>query len=111
MFVLLCIPIIATLYALPLVFGWVAPNRFYGFRHPRTRANPGLWRRANRIAGIHLIAAMALCVGIEFAVPSLHRGTGAHVAAPLVQISGLIIANALTLLRVLRMSSMRGQRR
>lgn len=104
MFVFFCIPVVAVLYALPLVFGWVGPNRFYGFRHPKTRANPKLWYAANRIAGIYLIVAMTICVSIEFAIPSLHRGPASHIAATLVQISGLIVANALTLLRVLRMS-------
>jgi len=107
MFVLFCIPVVTTIYALPLVFGWVGPNRFYGFRHTRTRANAKLWYAANRIAGTYLLVAMALSVGIEFAIPSLHRGPAAHIAATLVQISGLIVANALTLLRVLRMSQSR----
>jgi uncharacterized membrane protein len=103
MFVLLCLPVLVVLYALPLVFGWVAPNAFYGFRNPKTRADAKLWYPANRIAGLSLIVAMVICVAIEFAVPGLHRGPAAHIATPLVQISGLIIANALTTFRVLRM--------
>jgi uncharacterized membrane protein len=111
MFVLLCIPIIAVLYALPLVFGWVGPNPVYGFRNAKTRANANLWYRANRTAGMYLIVAMAICVALEFAVPGLHRGAAAHVAAPLVQISGLIIANALTTVHVLRMGWRQGETR
>ena len=111
MFILLCIPVIATLYALPLLFAWIPPNRFYGFRNQRTRADAKLWYQANRIAGMYLIVAMAICVAIEFAVPNLHRGPAAHVAAPLVQISGLILANALTTFRVLRMQLKRGKSR
>ena len=103
MFILLCIPVAAALYALPLIFGWIAPNSMYGFRNQRTRTNSQLWYQANRIAGVYLIVAMAICVGLEFAIPALHRGAASHIAAPLVQISGLIIANALTTFRVLRL--------
>ena len=105
MFVLLCLPVLAVLYALPLVFGWVRPNPIYGFRSPRTRADAKLWYAANRLAGKYLIGVMAFCVALEFAVPGLHQGTGMHIATPLVQISGLIIANALTTAHVLRLGT------
>ncbi|MGC9292941.1 MAG: SdpI family protein [Acidobacteriaceae bacterium] len=111
MFVLLCIPVLAVLYALPLVFGWVGPNPVYGFRNAKTRANAKLWYPANRIAGMYLIVAMAMCVALEFAVPGLHRGAAVQVATPLVQISGLIIANALTTAHVLRMRLRQGKTR
>lgn len=107
MFVLLCLPVVTLLYALPLIFGWVAPNRFYGFRNPKTQASSQLWYRANRIAGLYLVAAMLVCVALEFTVPLLHRGAASHIAALLVQISGLIIANALTTFRVLRIGMTR----
>ncbi len=108
MFVLLFLPIAAVLYALPLLFGWVSPNRFFGFRNAKTQANPQLWYRANRIAGVYLGVAMLVCVALEFAVPGLHRGAASHIAALIVQISGLIIANALITFRVLQIGGMRG---
>lgn len=36
---------------LPLWAGWVGPNRWYGFRTPRTLNDPVVWRHANQIAG------------------------------------------------------------
>lgn len=102
MFILLCIPVLASLYAIPLVFGWVGPNPAYGFRNQRTLGNPQLWYQANRIAGMYIMVAMVVCVAVEFAIPALHRGPASHIAAPLVQISGLIIANAITTFRILR---------
>ena len=101
MFLLLTFPILATIYALPLVFGWIGPNSVYGFRNDRTRGNRNLWYRANRIAGIAIIIAMALCVGLEFAVPALRRTPAGHLTSVLIQISALIIANAWTTFRIL----------
>jgi len=96
MFLLLAFPILATVYAVPLAFGWIGPNSLYGFRNDRTRGNRDLWYRANRIAGIAIIIAMALCVGLEFTVPALRRTQAGHLTAVLIQISALIIANAWT---------------
>ena len=101
MFLLLIFPILATLYAIPLVFGWVGPNPIYGFRNERTRSNRDLWYRANRIAGISIIVAMIFCVAIEFAVPALRRTHAGHLTSVLIQISALIIANAWTTFRIL----------
>jgi len=101
MFLLLAFPILATLYALPLAFGWVRPNAVYGFRNRRTRSDRTLWYRANRIAGISILLAMMLCVALEFSVPALHDTRAGHFTAVIIQISALIIANAWTTFRIL----------
>ena len=102
MLALYAIPVVATLYALPMLFGWVGPNRWYGFRHPRARVNAEMWRVANRIAAVHILIAMAICLMLESTVSTLRGGVTSHVVTPLLQISALVIANALTLVRVLR---------
>ncbi|HET9087784.1 MAG TPA: SdpI family protein [Acidobacteriaceae bacterium] len=101
MFLLLVFPILATLYATPLLFGWVSPNAVYGFRNQRTRADRALWYRANRIAGISILLAMAICVVLEFSVPALRETRAGHVTSVLIQISAIIIANAWTTFRIL----------
>ena len=101
MFLLLAFPVLATLYALPLIFGWIEPNPVYGFRNDRTRRNREMWYRANRIAGVAIVIAMTICVGIEFAVPSLRNTRAGHLTSVLIQISALIIANAWTTVRIL----------
>lgn len=101
MFLLLAFPILAGLYALPLVLGWVGPNAIYGFRNRRTRFDRALWYRANRIAGIAILIAMAFCVALEFSVPALRNTRAGHLTAVLIQISALIVANAFTTFRIL----------
>jgi uncharacterized membrane protein len=101
MFLLLTFPILATLYSLPLIFGWVGPNAFYGFRNERTRRDSATWYRTNRIAGISILIAMIFCVVIEFAIPALRNTHAGHLTSVLIQISALIIANAWTTFRIL----------
>jgi len=101
MFLLLTFPIVAALYALPLAFGWVAPNRVYGFRNRRTRNDRTLWYRANRIAGVAILVAMAFAVALEFSIAALRDTAVGHLSAVLIQISALIVANAWTTFRIL----------
>lgn len=101
MFLLLAFPVLATLYALPLVFGWVGPNPLYGFRNARTRSNRALWYSSNRSAGLAILAAMAFCVVLEFSVPSLRNTHAGHLVSVVIQISAMLIANAWTTFRVI----------
>jgi uncharacterized membrane protein len=101
MFLLLTFPILATLYSLPLIFGWVGPNAIYGFRNDRSRRDRATWYRANRIAGISIVIAMVVCVAMEFGIPALRNSRTGHLTSVLIQISALIIANAWTTFRIL----------
>lgn len=104
MFLLLAVPILAALYSLPLVFCWVPPNSFYGFRNRHIRRNSKIWYRANRTAGISILIAMAICVAIEFSVLNLRNTSAGQITSVIIQISGLIIANAWTTFRILMRS-------
>jgi uncharacterized membrane protein len=101
MSLLLTFPILAMLFSLPLIFGWVGPNAFYGFRNQRSRRDRATWYRANRIAGISILIAMISCVALEFAVPALRNTRAGHLTSVLIQISALIVANAWTTFRIL----------
>ncbi len=102
MFLLLFFPVVATLYSLPLIFGWIGPNPLYGFRNRSTYSNRALWYRANRIAGIAIVIAMAFCVAVEFSIFTLRTTQAGHLTAIIIQISGIIIiANAFTTFRTL----------
>src|SRR5487761_1569184 len=105
MVLLVTFPILAALYALPLIFGWVPPNAIYGFRNDRTRANRNLWYRANRIAGASILVAMATCVALEFLIPPLKNTPAGHITSVVIQISAMVIANAWTTFRILVKSS------
>ena len=44
----------------PMILERVPPNRWYGFRTPRTLSDPNVWYPANRIAGQYLAVAAVL---------------------------------------------------
>ena len=49
---------VLALAALPLVFGLVPPNQWYGFRLPGTLEDPELWYQINAIGGRNFVFAM-----------------------------------------------------
>jgi hypothetical protein len=49
--------LIVSLVGLPMALDKVPPNRFYGFRTPRTIADERVWYPANRVAGKALVVA------------------------------------------------------
>jgi uncharacterized membrane protein len=46
--------------SVPLIQKRVPPNRFYGFRTPKTLSDPKIWYEVNHISGIDLLLAGAL---------------------------------------------------
>jgi uncharacterized membrane protein len=46
--------------SIPLIQGRIPPNRYYGFRTPKTLSNPKIWYEVNRISGHDLFIAGAL---------------------------------------------------
>ena len=53
---------IIALTAVPLLFGWVPPNPYYGFRTPRSMSSPEAWYRANEIMACYLLASQVLAL-------------------------------------------------
>jgi len=46
--------------SIPLIRNRVPPNRFYGFRTPKTLSDPKIWYEVNHIQGNDLLVAGAL---------------------------------------------------
>ncbi|MCS7044289.1 MAG: SdpI family protein [Bryobacteraceae bacterium] len=91
---LLAIPAILILVSLPLAFGLVPLNRWYGYRTPRSMSSPAEWRRLNRIAGMAVIAAALVSPGVKLlllaALPPLPNPAFIHLVDPLLLL--LVIA-------------------
>jgi hypothetical protein len=58
--------------AIPMALGLVPPNRWYGFRTPKTRASPDIWYPANRACGWFLIGAGSLALCFNLVLLSVH---------------------------------------
>ena len=73
--------------AIPLVFGLVPPNRFYGVRTAKTLSNSALWYRVNRFAAVGMIICSGLYGMVAALVPYQRQAAdnfsvwGIHLAA------------------------------
>ena len=84
--------------AVPLMRRWVAPNPLYGFRTPRTLAEPRVWYDANAQAGRYLFRASVLsglAVSLLALVPGLDPDAFAWGALAIVM-TGLAAAGVLS---------------
>ncbi len=72
-------PLIVIAISIPMAFGKVGPNGFYGFRTPKTLSSPEIWYPANRVSGWLLIAAGACTIVVNLVLlalfPELPRRT------------------------------------
>jgi hypothetical protein len=53
--------------SIPLIFRWIPPNYFYGFRVPATLGYKSVWYDANALTGRHFFIVGVLMVAIDFA--------------------------------------------
>jgi len=49
-------------FSIPLMRNQIPPNRYYGFRTPKTLSNPEIWYEVNRISGKDMFLAGALII-------------------------------------------------
>lgn len=90
------------LAALPLIAGRVPPNRWYGFRTPRTLADPQVWYPANAYAGKRLLLLGLVVAGAALLLPRLWPGLDADgyaLGMTAVLLGGLALVAGLSLRR------------
>ncbi|MGA2960724.1 MAG: SdpI family protein [Candidatus Korobacteraceae bacterium] len=93
-------PVLTIALSIPMVFGKIPPNRFYGFRTRKTLSNPDIWYRANRHAGIDLIvASLASLLASALLIPLLTEHE-ALFASVLVFAMGALLATGISLWRL-----------
>ena len=52
------------IFSIPLAFGLVRRNKFYGFRLSKTLANDEIWERANTLAGRVMTSTSVIGIGV-----------------------------------------------
>jgi uncharacterized membrane protein len=88
----------------PLKQGRVPPNRFYGFRTPRTLANEQIWYEVNRVTGIDMVRGGVVIVAATLVMLALGRSVGTDVAVMIlvgvmVVVAGFMAIHGLLVLR------------
>jgi len=74
----LCVGSVISVISLPLIWGAVAPNPWYGFRVKATLEDPRVWYSVNRYAALWMLAAAVVfvvaAVATYFLFPKLGIG-------------------------------------
>jgi len=93
------------LASVPMIIERVPPNRWYGFRTPRTQSDPKVWYPANRIAGQYLAFAGLLIelatLGVALFRKQITTETGAIILI-IVGIGSIAAATILSFLALRR---------
>ena len=90
--------ILLILASVPMIIGTVPPNRWYGFRTPRTQSDPKVWYPANRIAGQYLAFAGLLMELATLGVALLHKQMTPATGATILIVVGIGSIAAATVL-------------
>ena len=56
-------------FSLPLIFGWIPRQSFYGVRTPKTLSSDDIWYPANRFAGVVLLASCCIYFAVAWTLP------------------------------------------
>ena len=67
--------------SLPMIYDKIPPNRFYGFRTPRTMSDPNVWYPANRVAGRNLALAGVIVATTALVVFAMQKNLQPRTAA------------------------------
>jgi SdpI/YhfL family protein len=59
--------------SIPMMLGWIPPNRFYGFRIPATLGSKAVWYAVNARFGRHIFVLGLAMVLLEFVLPIAMR--------------------------------------
>jgi hypothetical protein len=65
--------IIFLLISIPLICGFVPPNRGYGIRTAKTMSEPCIWYRANKFCGLALLVSSVIYLALTVVSPSADR--------------------------------------
>jgi hypothetical protein len=96
-------PLAIIALAIPLILEKVPRNRYYGFRTPFTMSSDPIWYRANKIAGITLVAAGIFWLALGQILPHVtHSGQSAERLVVWIGAGGIMAACAIAYLRTYR---------
>ena len=97
----LCIGALLCLICLPLIFGMIGPNPWYGFRVKRTLDDPAVWYPANRFGG-WLLMAVAVLLMVVATVGYVFLPRLGFVAYALTCLAAVVVGLAVALVPLLR---------
>lgn len=95
------LPILLFILSLPLLLKIIPPNRFYGYRSGKSKANEKIWYKTNRLWGmlgvIASIIAFVWRYGAKLFLKSLSEDTSKTVTV-IIFVSSVIIISIITII-------------
>ncbi len=79
------------LLSLPLVFGWIPRQSFYGARTAKTLSSNEIWYPANRFAGITLVASSCIYFAAAWTLPDTTTVTNSGLIIWFIQLGAFAV--------------------
>ncbi len=84
------LPTLMFLVSIPMIFKWISPNSFYGYRTQYTLSSPEIWYAANMKMGIATAIASIIAIVVSHYIVSNSSAQIEHRYA-YAMISGMLI--------------------
>jgi SdpI/YfhL protein family len=88
------------LLSLPLVFGWIPRQSFYGARTSKTLSSDDIWYPANRFAGVVLLASCCIYLAVAWTLPDVSTITNIGLVIWFVHFGAFVLPLILSLLLI-----------
>ncbi|MFZ1041005.1 MAG: SdpI family protein [Anaerolineales bacterium] len=88
------------LLSLPLIFGWIPRQSFYGARTSKTLSRDDIWYPANRFAGVVLLASCCIYFAVAWSLPDATPVTNIGFVVWFVHLGAFVIPLIVSLLLI-----------
>jgi uncharacterized membrane protein len=85
-------------FSLPLIFGWIPRQSFYGARTSKTLSSDDIWYPANRFAGAVLLVSSCIYFAIAWTLPDATTVINIGIVIWLVHLGAFVIPLIVSLL-------------
>ncbi len=88
------------LLSLPLIFGWIPRQSFYGARTSKTLSSDDIWYPANRFAGVVLLVSSCIYFAVAWTLPDATTVTNIGFVIWFVHLGAFVIPLIVSLLLI-----------
>ncbi len=88
------------LLSLPLIFGWIPRQSFYGACTPKTLSNDDIWYSTNRFAGVVLVASGCIYFAVAWTFPDATTVTNIGLVIWFIHLGAFVLPLIVSLLLI-----------
>ena len=79
------------LVSLPLIFGWIPRQSFYGVRTSKTLSSDDIWYPANRFAGLGFLVSSCIYFAVAWTIPDGETATNLGFALWIIHLGVFVV--------------------